>query len=273
MRDLNIVLWQTIVDHWEGGHYTDDYSSFIREYLAHAEEILQQEDEDREDDYGPNEKIAPPPSQLLSTPSFSFGATSSAPRVDGPSNSASSLSFGTTPSALPVTGPSSSAPSFSFGATSTAPSTSHSNTASNCNEEEEDDDDPTANPDDGQVELVEGRINLEEDTLYEVRARSSKKAGNAWKQLATGTLRVYRHKVTGKHRMVIRNEIGKELFNVAVGKGMKFDKMEKNTKGKVTHLKFFALQDVEKGGELFLLQVKPEYVDELHRLLESLAKG
>ncbi len=266
MRDLNIALWQLIVDHWEGGHYTDDYSSFMREYLAHAEEILQQEEEDRddEDDDGPNEKIGPPPNQLLSTPSFSFGATPSAPPVVGPSYSAPSFSFGTTSSAPPVAGPSSSAPSFSFGATSAAPSTSHSNTASNGNEEEEDD--PTANPDDGQVEFVEQKINLEEDILYEVRASSFKSVDGAWKKFTTGTLRVYGHKVTGKHRMVIRNEIGKELFNVAVAKGMKFHKIKNN-------VAFGAVEDAEKGRESFMVKVKPEFVDELHCLLENLVKG
>ncbi len=28
-----------IVDHWEGGHYVGDYSSFMREYRQHAEAI------------------------------------------------------------------------------------------------------------------------------------------------------------------------------------------------------------------------------------------
>jgi hypothetical protein len=37
--ELNATLLQMIVDHWEGGHYVGDYSSFMREYRQHAEAI------------------------------------------------------------------------------------------------------------------------------------------------------------------------------------------------------------------------------------------
>jgi len=39
MRELNIALWQTIVDHWEGGHIDSNYSSFMEEYLRAADSL------------------------------------------------------------------------------------------------------------------------------------------------------------------------------------------------------------------------------------------
>ena len=45
MLGLNIVLWQTIIAHWENGNHTDDYSPFMMEYLAHGEAILRRYEE------------------------------------------------------------------------------------------------------------------------------------------------------------------------------------------------------------------------------------
>ena len=39
VKELNEVLLHTIVDHWENRHYDSDYSSFMREYLQHAESL------------------------------------------------------------------------------------------------------------------------------------------------------------------------------------------------------------------------------------------
>jgi hypothetical protein len=39
MGELNTILLQTIVDHWEGGNSVGDYSTFMREYRQHAEAI------------------------------------------------------------------------------------------------------------------------------------------------------------------------------------------------------------------------------------------
>jgi hypothetical protein len=293
IRDLNIVLWQTIIDHYEGGQKAADYSGFLKEYLKHAEKIQEEyeaavEEEDRLSNeskpaassvtsegtstsnqpqpassswslFGATAPAAAPSSTDRPSVPFSFSAT-------GPSSSTPSFSFGATTSAVSTN---SSAPTFSFGATTSAPSTT---SAHGGDEENEEDDDPTANPDDGEVEFVERAENTEEEVLYEVRAIPLKKENNEWKKRATGALRVYRHKITRTHRMAVRNEYGKVHFNVAVSSGMKFEKVEKNGKGgkKVTYVRFLAVEEESKGGELFMLQVKPESLDEFHYLLTSL---
>ena len=85
-------------------------------------------------------------------------------------------------------------------------------------------------------------------------------------------LRCYRHKISNKHRLVIRNQIGKVQFNVGVSKGMMFDKVTKDgKKGKTAFVKFMAVEDASKGPEQFMLQVKPECLDSLHDILKSMA--
>lgn len=198
-----------------------------------------------------------------SNPSFSFGTTSTTTSAPPPTNSFAA-------------GTSSSAPSFSFGASSSAPSISHvpAFSSGNGDDNDDDDDDPTSNPDDGQVDYVEEKAYLEEDILHEVRVMLFKKSVKAWEKSTTGPLRVLRHKVTGKHRIVIRNQCGKVHLNVALTKGMKFDKSEKNSaKGKLTYLTFLGLENESKGWESFMLQVRPESRNELHALLESLTKS
>ena len=91
-----------------------------------------------------------------------------------------------------------------------------------------------------------------------------------WKKYGTGVLRVYKHKQTSKHRVVIRNSIGNVQFNVAISKGMKCDKVIKDgKKGKSTFVSFGAVEDVAKGMESFMIQVKPESVDALHDALSK----
>lgn len=257
MRDLNMTLWQTIVDHWEGKHHVADYSHFMKEYMTYAGEILQREENG---DGKTNNGNLPPPGPSSFTPTFSFGTTSTTTSAPPPTNSC-------------VVCPSSSAPSFSFGASSSAPSISHVQASSSGNDDDNgDEDDPTSNPDDGQVDYVEEKKYLEEDILHEVRATLFKKsAEKAWKKSTTGALRVLRHKATGKPRIVIRNQYGKLHLNVSLTEGMKFEKVEKNSaKGKLMYLTFIGLENESKGREFFMLQVRPESMNELHDLLESL---
>lgn len=111
-----------------------------------------------------------------------------------------------------------------------------------------------------------------EETLYQVRAKHMKLEDNQWKRYGTGVLRLYRHKTTAKHRMVIRNEIGSVQFNVGVYKGMAFEKVIKDgKKGKSTFVKFTALEDESRGLEHFMVQVKPECLDMLYETLTSMA--
>ena len=107
--------------------------------------------------------------------------------------------------------------------------------------------------------------------MYQVRAKHMKFENKTWKKFGAGILRLYRHKTTSKHRMVIRNEIGKVQFNVGVSRGMTFEKIIKDGKqGKATFAKFFAVEDASKGPEAFMLQVKPDCLDKLHETLTNM---
>ena len=255
-----------IVEHWEGRRFTQNYSQFMKEYQEHEERLLLEDGED---------------TTAIDTTSIhatsSVGLTSSS--NNGNSQPASSFSFGTAaPAPSPAAKPFSfapkpaSKPTFSFGAPSSssnggsnAPSATSSSFGDNNN------DDPTSNPDDGKVEKVEQENNADEEILYEVRAKHLKCANDGWKKYGAGVLRLYRHKVTSKQRMVKRNEIGKVQFNVGVSKGMKFEKVLKKTKkGEAAYVKFLAVEDASKGPENFMLQVKPEALDKFHEVLESM---
>ena len=256
-----------IVEHWEGRRFTQNYSQFMKEYQEHEERLLL---EDGEEDTAAID--------TTSIPATSSGGLTSSSN-NGNYQPASSFSFGTaapapSPAAKPFSfAPKSAAkPTFSFGAPSSssnggsnAPSATSSSFGDNNN------DDPTSNPDDGKVEKVEQENNADEEILYEVRAKHLKCANDGWKKFGAGVLRLYRHKVTSKQRMVKRNEIGKVQFNVGVSKGMKFEKVLKKTKkGEAAYVKFFAVEDASKGPENFMLQVKPDCLDTLHQVLESM---
>ena len=283
-----------IVDHWNGGHKFGDYSSWMKQYLAHAASLRELEEEAGEDgdasnadDTAGNSSAtsnnnsqpapsfsfgAPAPAPATGKPGFSFGGTSSAPA----SAAAKPFSFTAKQPAVAAPAPPPSL-SFSFGGASKPsaslfpPSSSApSAAASKVSNDNNDADDPTSNPDDGKIDKIEHEENTEETVLHEVRAKHLKMENGAWKKYGTGVLRVYKHNQTMKHRMVIRNEIGKVQFNVAIYDGMKFDKVIKDTKkGKSTYVSFSAVEDSDKGLESFMIQVKAEYLDKLY---DALAK-
>ena len=271
IKELNSALAQTIIDHWEGKHYTSDYSCFMKQYQEHVEQL---ESEMENDDpfsitttngltttmttLSSMEGIAPPlvaPS-IPSTKPFSFGTT-----LGGGGKTATASSA---PASWAVSKP---APSFSFGGPpQTAPISHNAVGADN------DDDDPTSNPDDGKIDAVLQEENSDEVVLHHVRAKHMKYQDKQWKKYGAGMLRCYRHKISNKHRLVIRNQIGKVQFNVGVSKGMMFDKVTKDgKKGKTAFVKFMAVEDASKGPEQFMLQVKPECLDSLHDILKSMA--
>ena len=235
-RELNENLLKMIVDHWEGHQKFSDYSVFMKEYQTHSQALKDMDNEEEEDGES-NTAVGNSTANLSGTTSapapsvkpFSF--TAAAPSAASPPAAAAPASmFSFTSkqqaSAEPAAPP---ALSFSFGGaatSSTAKSASlfsapSSTSASN-------DDDPTSNPDDGKIEKIEQEANTQETVLLEVRAKHlklEKKGG--WKKFGAGVLRVYKHNETSKHRVVIRNEIGKVQFNVGISKGMKFDKVIK----------------------------------------------
>jgi len=274
IKELNSALAQTIIDHWEGKHYTSDYSCFMKQYQEHVEQLdseMENNDETLSNTststangatttmttLSSMEGIAPPmeaPS-IPSTKPFSFGTT-----LGGGTTATSS----STSTSWAVSKP---APSFSFGGPpQTAPISHNAVGADN------DDDDPTSNPDDGKIDAVLQEENSDEVVLHHVRAKHMKYQDKQWKKYGAGMLRCYRHKISNKHRLVIRNEIGKVQFNVGVSKGMMFDKVTKDgKKGKTAFVKFMAVEDASKGPEQFMLQVKPECLDSLHDILKSMA--
>ena len=291
---MNTILLQTIQDHWNGGHKFSDYSGFLKQYQDHAQTLI-----DLEEANGENE-AAVPSANVDSTStssngntqstSSSFGGTSTSGSTTKPFSmsaqqppAAATKPFSFTAAKQPSSSaaPAPAALSFSFGgssATSTAksaslfsaPTPASTTQATAPAASASNDDDPTSNPDDGKIEKIESEENTEEDTLYEVRAKHMKIENGAWKKCGTGVLRVYKHKQTSKHRVVIRNSIGKVQFNVGLSKGMKFDKVIKDgKKGKSTFVSFGAVEDVAKGMESFMIQVKPESVDALHDALSK----
>jgi len=272
--------------------FTQDYSYFMREYQQHEETLQSEEGEEGSDSIeasGGTTRVASTATSNSgnSQPvSFSFGASAPAPATKpfaafggaaaappagtfsfasttaAPAAAAPSFSFG---GAAPAAG-ASSAPSFSFGGPS-----SSSFTSASAPPAASDPDDPTSNPDDGKIDKIEQEENTDEEVLYELRAKHIKFEDGAWKKYGAGILRLYRHNVSGKHRIVICSAIGKVQFNVMVSKGMKFEKVIKNgNKGKAAYVKFFAMESQERGVENFMLQVKPKCVDKLHSTLEGM---
>lgn len=249
--ELNTALAQTIIDHWEGKYYTSDYSCFMKQYQQHVEQL---DSEMENDDLLSNTTATTATANGVTTT-----MTSSTTMVGGGTTATPTIP------ASPSWGVSKPAPIFSFGG---PPVPAHNNTVGANN----DDDDPTFNPDNGKIDTVLQEENSDEVVLHHVRAKHMKYQDKQWKKYGAGMLRCYRHKISNKHRLVIRNEIGKVQFNVGVSKGMMFDKIAKDgKKGKTAFVKFMAVEDASKGPEQFMLQVKPECLDSLHDALKSMA--
>lgn len=157
-------------------------------------------------------------------------------------------------------------PAFSFAAPSS--STDASSTEKAFNDRSEQGPGGTSKPD--KAKQVK---NVEEETLYEVRAKHLKAVDNDWIKHGAGVLRLLRHRQTSKCRIVIRNPAtGKVQFNVGILKGMAFQKVIKETdKGKSAYVRFGAVEGGSKM-ETFMLQVKHECADKLHETLEGMAK-
>lgn len=117
----------------------------------------------------------------------------------------------------------------------------------------------------------------EEDVLISAKARRFKRVTNEeneqWKRCESGTLSLRRGQQTSKCRILMHDtDSGKLHFNVGVVKGMTFNKVMKTTaKGVSAYVRFRALEFENKGMETFMLQVKPEFVDDLHKHLEQMA--
>ena len=266
-----------IQDHVDNGHICNDLTPLMNQYIKVAEDLQSDEHDDDGDvddkENGKNSGLSAlsggssttndenkSQSSATTFSGFSFAPSSAPP----PSSKGTTFSF--TGGSVPApTAASSSKPSFSFGAQPAAPSGGNSgNPITN-------EDDPTSNPDDGKLDIGKEE-NEDEKILYEVRARLIKLVEGNWNKLGVGVLRLYSNKKTQKKRMVLRNEVGKVMFNVAIGKGMQFKKSSQKTKkGEVWHVGFMAVEDAKEGPKQVMLNVKKEVVDEFHEKLEEVA--
>ena len=62
--------------------------------------------------------------------------------------------------------------------------------------------------------------------------------------------------------MVLRNDIGKVMFNVAVSKGMVFNKqVQQSKKGKKCYVAFGAIEDESEGFKNFMFNVAASDLD------------
>jgi hypothetical protein len=88
-----------------------------------------------------------------------------------------------------------------------------------------------------------------------------------WIDRGKGNFRVTKDATTFKHRMVIRDAIGKIKFNASFYKNMKFNIQQNKS------IKFLALVDASKGMENFMIKLKEKDVDITHKiLLKSLSE-
>lgn len=277
IEKINTNFFKMIQDHVDNGHICNDLTPLMEQYIKVVEDLQDDEQDDAEGvvnggndnknsgvsalsgGSSTNDEIKPQPSSTLFS-GFSFASSS----ADPPSSKGTTFSFtgGSAPAPAAV---SASKPSFSFGQQPAAQSSGGSSIPT-ANE-----DDPTSNPDDGKLDIGKEE-NEDEKVLYEVRARLIKMTDGKWTKLGVGVLRLYSNKKTEMKRMVLRNEVGKVMFNVAIGKGMKFIKSSQKTKkGEVWRVRFMAVEDEKEGAKQIMLNVKKEDVDEFHDKLEELA--
>lgn len=277
IKEINENFFKMIQDHVKKGYIASDLSSLMEQYIHVAENVeLDEEEEDdggdgdNKDENGNNNnsggssKSEENKSQPSSTPfsGFSFASSSAPP----PSSGGTTFSFTGGSTAPAPTAATVSKPTFSFG---TQPAASGGSSSINNTTNE---DDPTSNPDDGKLEVGQEE-NEDEEKLYEVLARLNKLEDKAWKKECKGPLRLYRNKTTDKKRMVLRNDAGRVMFNVAISNGMTFQKVsEKTQKGKdIWYVQFFAVVNAGEGAKPIRLNVVKDEVDRFHEELEKLA--
>ncbi|EJK51690.1 hypothetical protein THAOC_29117 [Thalassiosira oceanica] len=243
VKELTSEFLALISNTFQSGACAADYSPIMQEYLERVRKIEEGDDEQgavssNSTTFSFGKGQAPSASTISAAPAFSFGGSAaSAPTKTAafsvgtkatetsaakpfasfgaaPASSGTTFSFtGSGKTAPPATTPKS---AFSFGAAPSGVGTSANAAAAN-------EDDPTSNPDDGKIN-VGTEVNTEDDILYELKKTSlQKKIGEEWKRIS-GTMRIYRNKANAKCKLVIRDDSGKVLFNVALSQGMGFQK-------------------------------------------------
>ena len=84
-----------------------------------------------------------------------------------------------------------------------------------------------------------------------------------WIDVGKGIFRVTKCTESGKQRMLVRNSVGKIIFNAAFYKGMKIDKKSKGM------LSFGVVTDASGGLKTFLLKVKETDVAVVYSSMQS----
>ena len=84
-----------------------------------------------------------------------------------------------------------------------------------------------------------------------------------WIDVGKGIFRVTKCTESGRQRMLVRNSVGKIIFNAAFYKGMKVDKKGKGM------LSFGVVADVSGGLKTFLLKVKETDADVVYSSMQS----
>lgn len=311
IKELTSEFLALISNTFESGNCATDFSPIMREYMERVRKIEEEDEEQDagcdEGAGGDNNKPTgdgfsnatpttfsfgksqePSASTTSAASTFSFGGSTAA---TAPTKAAAPpFSMGTkateTAAAKPFASfgaaPASSGTTFSFtGSGKTAPPAATPKSAFSfgaapsaagapANAAATDEDDPTSNPDDGKIN-VGTEVNTQDDVLYELKkAGLQKKIGEEWKRIS-GTMRIYRNKTNAKCKLVIRDDSGKVLFNVALSKGMGFTKNLRKTKkgSQIGQLVFMAVEDAKKGVQRFCLLVAPGSLDELHSKLSD----
>jgi hypothetical protein len=131
---------------------------------------------------------------------------------------------------------------------------------------------------------VAEEVNTEEEIVFKLSARpfrlhSTGDSGLSWIRSDKGSLKIYRHKTTGKTRLVQRNPVGTVKLNVAIKNGIQcLERVQvpvrtrrKARKAKVAEvLQFFVVAEAGSGVECFLLKVHPHNLGLLYeKLIEA----
>jgi len=277
----NIAIMRLSQFEWNRSHKTD-WSSWLRNYVEDMEalqdECVVEKDGDDEEQSGVVDKTGSSSNGETGGRDMEVITTFKSPLVSGQTGSASyststafsqptsSLTFGISPKA-PAAEPPAKFTGFSFGAGSVAsapPPPSNAPVVPSIKEVGD------AMPKEETTKVIPV-TNEEEDELFLCRGKYRKfiKDEKIWKDFSAGRLRLFRHKITKKCGIILRNEYGNVQLNLTVSQGMTFSKMPGKRIGSV---KFAAVQDSAIGFESFLLVVRPEQLDKLHETLEEMAK-
>ena len=262
-----------------------DYSKWLKVYLSKMESLLQAKDDDESAATSTTPKTTTTTSTTTTTTTtstlkpFSFANTtsSSSPTITSPSKLVSfAQSQPSTSTITTTTSTSPTKPTLSFGnpASSTRAPTKQqpptfpktTTNTSNTTQESISSTTTTTTGTNDKTE-VEHAPNEDEEELYTVRAKYRKLYEGEWKSYAAGVLRLYRHKVHGKCRVDIRNDIGKVQLSLALPKGMALQKVPAKGSGCVM---FHSIQSEEEGMKSFGLVVKKEHLDTLYDTMKDM---